>query len=79
MGRGATDQESKEDQELRTLTAEMSGLHWNKRMGRGKCLGWRGLGYGVSKKNREKTGVIILDSASGSFHTKRARGQSDIR
>lgn len=44
VGRGATDQESKEDQELGTLTAEMSGLHWNKKMGKGKCLGWRDLG-----------------------------------
>lgn len=51
VGRGATDQENKEDQELRTLTAEMSGLHWNKKKGKGKCLGWRGLGYGVSEKN----------------------------
>lgn len=46
-GRGATDQESKGDQELRTLTAEMSWLHRNEKLGKGKRPGWRGLGYGA--------------------------------
>lgn len=46
-GGGTTDHESKGDQDLRTLPAEMSGLHRNEKLGKGKRLGWRGLGYGV--------------------------------